>query len=109
MMSFHLFLGGALALAIALHNIPEGICVSMPVYFATGSRIKAFLWAFLSGVSEPLGKRANSFLRTWHWLLFHIVFIVFIVFIVLLSIYSLLFLNRDNLFTCYIIIYNYTM
>jgi ZIP family zinc transporter len=47
--------GGALALAIALHNIPEGICVSMPVYYATGSRIKAFLWAFLSGVSEPLG------------------------------------------------------
>lgn len=48
-------LGGALALAIALHNIPEGVCVSMPVYYATGSKVKAFLWAFLSGVSEPLG------------------------------------------------------
>ena len=48
-------LGGALALAIALHNIPEGVCVSMPVYYATGSKVKAFLWAFLSGVSEPIG------------------------------------------------------
>ena len=48
-------LGGALALAIALHNIPEGVCVSMPVYYATGSKVKAFFWAFLSGISEPLG------------------------------------------------------
>lgn len=48
-------LGGALALAIALHNIPEGVCVSMPVYYATGSKVKAFLWSFLSGISEPLG------------------------------------------------------
>ena len=49
-------LGGALAIAIALHNIPEGMCVSMPVYYATGSRWKGFLWAFLSGVSEPIGQ-----------------------------------------------------
>lgn len=49
-------LGAALALAIALHNIPEGVCVSMPVYYATGSKVKAFLWSFLSGVSEPFGK-----------------------------------------------------
>lgn len=48
-------LGAALAVAIALHNIPEGLCVAMPVYYATGSRVKGFLWAFLSGVSEPLG------------------------------------------------------
>lgn len=39
----------------AIHNIPEGVCVAMPVYYATGSRRKAFLWAFLSGVSEPIG------------------------------------------------------
>ena len=51
-----LFLGGALAIAIALHNIPEGICVAMPVYYATGSKLKAFFWSFLSGISEPLGK-----------------------------------------------------
>jgi ZIP family zinc transporter len=48
-------LGVALALAIAIHNIPEGIAVSTPVYAATGSRSKAFLWSFLSGVSEPIG------------------------------------------------------
>lgn len=48
-------LGIALAVAIAMHNIPEGVCVAMPVYYATGSKWKAFLWAFLSGVSEPVG------------------------------------------------------
>ncbi len=48
-------LGVALAIAIALHNVPEGLCVAMPVYYATGSRVKGFLWAFLSGVSEPIG------------------------------------------------------
>lgn len=47
--------GAALAVAIALHNIPEGICVSVPIYFSTGNRHKAFLWAFLSGVSELIG------------------------------------------------------
>ncbi len=48
-------LGGAIAVAIAIHNIPEGLAVSAPVYAATGSRKKAFLWSFLSGVSEPIG------------------------------------------------------
>ncbi|KAJ8602013.1 hypothetical protein CTAYLR_002769 [Chrysophaeum taylorii] len=47
--------GGALAVAIAIHNIPEGLCVAMPIYFSTGSRWKAFRWALLSGVSEPIG------------------------------------------------------
>jgi len=48
-------LGIAIAVAIAIHNIPEGIAVSVPVYAATGSRRKAFLWSFLSGVAEPVG------------------------------------------------------
>ena len=48
-------LGIAVAVAIAIHNIPEGLAVSTPIYAATGSRGKAFLWSFLSGVSEPLG------------------------------------------------------
>lgn len=47
--------GAALAFAVGLHNIPEGICVGVPIYYATGSRSKAFLWSFLSGVSEPIG------------------------------------------------------
>jgi ZIP family zinc transporter len=48
-------LGAAIAVAIALHNIPEGLAVAAPVYAATGSRGKAFVWSFLSGVAEPVG------------------------------------------------------
>ena len=48
-------LGIAIAVAIAIHNIPEGIAVAIPIYCATGSRRKAFLWSLLSGLSEPLG------------------------------------------------------
>lgn len=47
--------GVPVAVAIALHNIPEGISVSVPMYFATGSRKKAFAYSFLSGLSEPVG------------------------------------------------------
>lgn len=47
--------GVALAVAIALHNIPEGLCVAVPIYYATGSRMKGFLYAFFSGVSEIVG------------------------------------------------------
>lgn len=43
------------AVAIALHNIPEGVAVSVPIYYATGDRKKAFLYSFLSGLSEPAG------------------------------------------------------
>ena len=49
------YVGAALAVAIAIHNIPEGLCVAIPVYYATGNRMKAFGWAFLSGISEPIG------------------------------------------------------
>ncbi|KAJ9444695.1 Zinc transporter ZupT [Diplonema papillatum] len=48
-------LGLGLALAIAIHNIPEGICVSMPVYYATGNKWKGFGWALVSGLAEPVG------------------------------------------------------
>lgn len=44
-----------IAVAIAIHNIPEGIAVSVPVYYATGSKRKAFFFSFLSGLSEPIG------------------------------------------------------
>lgn len=47
--------GATLAVAIGIHNIPEGLCVSIPIYYATGNRWKAFGWAVLSGVSEPIG------------------------------------------------------
>ncbi|OQB14034.1 MAG: Zinc transporter ZupT [Firmicutes bacterium ADurb.Bin193] len=48
-------LGIAIAIAVALHNIPEGLAVSIPVYFATGNRKKAFWMSFMSGLAEPAG------------------------------------------------------
>lgn len=51
----NLTLGLSVAVAIALHNIPEGISVAMPIYFATGSKKRAFGYTFLSGIAEPLG------------------------------------------------------
>lgn len=47
--------GIPVAIAVALHNIPEGIAVSIPIYYATGSRMKAFKWSFFSGLVEPIG------------------------------------------------------
>lgn len=47
--------GVSIAIAIAMHNIPEGIGVAAPIYFATGGKKKALWLTFLSGVSEPLG------------------------------------------------------
>ncbi len=44
-----------IVIAIAIHNIPEGIAVSVPIYHATGNRKKAFWYSFLSGMAEPLG------------------------------------------------------
>lgn len=48
-------LGLAIAFAVAIHNIPEGIAVSVPIFYATGSRKKAFWYSLLSGLAEPLG------------------------------------------------------
>lgn len=46
--------GVVLAIAIGIHNIPEGLCVALPIYYSTGNRCKAFGWACLSGASEPI-------------------------------------------------------
>lgn len=48
-------IGAILACAIGIHNIPEGFCVALPIYYATGNRKKAFWWGALSGMSEPVG------------------------------------------------------
>ncbi|KPJ60874.1 MAG: zinc transporter ZupT [Latescibacteria bacterium DG_63] len=48
-------LGLSIAVAIAIHNVPEGIAVSVPLYYATGSKKLAFTWSFLSGLAEPVG------------------------------------------------------
>ena len=52
-----------IVVAIAIHNIPEGIAVSVPIYHATGSKSKAFWYSFLSGLAEPIGAFVG-------WLLF---------------------------------------
>ena len=48
-------LGMVIAIAIALHNIPEGISVAAPIFHATGDRVKAFKYALVSGIAEPIG------------------------------------------------------
>ncbi len=55
-------LGVAFALAIAIHNIPEGVAVSIPIYRATGSRLKAFWYSFASGLAEPIGALLGFFI-----------------------------------------------
>ena len=47
--------GAGITFAIAIHNIPEGIAVAIPIYYATKSKGKALLYATLSGMSELVG------------------------------------------------------
>lgn len=54
-------LGISIAIAIAIHNIPEGISVSVPIYYATGDKKKAFRYSFLSGLAEPIGALIGYF------------------------------------------------
>ena len=55
-------LGLPIAIAIAIHNIPEGIAISVPIHHATGSKRKAFLYSFLSGLAEPVGAAVGFFI-----------------------------------------------
>ena len=48
-------MGAGITFAIAIHNIPEGIAVAIPIYYATKSKGKALLYATLSGFSEIIG------------------------------------------------------
>jgi len=57
-----LALGIPIALAIAIHNIPEGMAVSLPIYHATGDKKKAFYYAFGSGLAEPIGALVGFFI-----------------------------------------------
>mgnify|MGYP000147079714 CR=1 FL=1 len=41
--------------AIAVHNIPEGLAIAVPVLASTGNRWKAIWMTLASGMSEPLG------------------------------------------------------
>ena len=58
-------LGISVAIAIAIHNIPEGIAVSLPIYHATNSKLKAFNYALLSGLTEPLGALMGFFVLSF--------------------------------------------
>lgn len=51
----NVMLGLGIVIAISIHNIPEGMAISIPVYQATHSKRKAFLYSFLSGMAEPVG------------------------------------------------------
>lgn len=53
--STNISLGLTLALSIMCHNIPEGISISIPIYYSTKSKLKAFLYTAISGFSEILG------------------------------------------------------
>lgn len=55
-------LGISIAVAIAIHNIPEGIAVSIPIYYATKNRKKAFWLSFASGLAEPVGALLGYFI-----------------------------------------------
>lgn len=44
-----------IVIAIAIHNIPEGIAVSVPIYHSTGNRRKALSYSVLTGLAEPVG------------------------------------------------------
>ena len=55
-------MGISIGIAIAIHNIPEGIAVSVPIYFATGDKKKALFYSFASGLSEPIGALVGYFL-----------------------------------------------
>jgi len=53
-----------IALAIAIHNIPEGICTSAPYYHCTGKRLKSFLLSSLTAVPILVGFILAKFLFT---------------------------------------------
>ena len=57
-----LTLGFSVAFAIAIHNIPEGISVALPIYHLTGKKRYAMLYAALSGITEPIGALVGMFI-----------------------------------------------
>lgn len=85
-------LGLKLGIAIMLHNIPEGISIAVPIYYATGSKKKAFKATFISGISEPIGAvLAYIFLKNYvSELMISIVLIVVAGLMITLSIQEML-------------------
>ncbi len=50
----------ALALGIAIQNLPEGAIISMPLRAEGMKKSKAFLGGVLSGIVEPIGQCLRS-------------------------------------------------
>ena len=48
-------LGILVGMAVALHNLPLGVSVGLPVYKATDSALKAIIWASVCGLSSLVG------------------------------------------------------
>ena len=48
-------LGVAICAAIAIHNIPEGIATAVPICYSGVGRKKAFCISLLTGITEPIG------------------------------------------------------
>ena len=58
----NIMLGLSICIAIALHNIPEGISIAVPIYYSTGSKIKALFYTLVASLSEPLGAIITGFI-----------------------------------------------
>ena len=69
-------IGLVLMVAVSVHNIPEGLCVALPIFYARKSKWEAFLVSLLSGLTELLAAvlgwlvLANSFSDTLYAILF---------------------------------------
>ena len=44
-----------IAAAVIIHNIPLSIAISVPIYYSSGSKKKAFTYSLLVGLCQPLG------------------------------------------------------
>ena len=60
-------LGVAIAVAIALHNIPEGISVSVPIFYATGNRQEG-VHLLVAQRSGRTGRRRIAYWLSWLFL-----------------------------------------
>ena len=83
--SQNITLGISVAIAIALHNIPEGIAVALPIYHATGKKRLAIWYSFWTGITEPIGALIG--LGLLHWFLPEVFVGIFMVAVVGIMIY----------------------
>lgn len=84
-------LGINLAVSIALHNIPEGISIAIPIYYSTNSKLKTFSYTFIAAIVEPVGALLSLlFINKINDYLFGIILSVTSGIMIYLSIFDLL-------------------